>query len=81
MSDRSAVLPQYLFPKQALTNFAGWVAGNEWGWITTRLIRNFIRDYDVDMNEAFTMLRSFARSHSRPLAEVAAAVVDRTLRL
>jgi phosphatidylserine decarboxylase len=49
---RLAVLPQYFYPKRALTHFAGWVAGNEWGWITTRLIRNFIRDYDVDMNEA-----------------------------
>jgi phosphatidylserine decarboxylase len=49
---RLAVLPQYFYPKRLLTNFAGWVAGNEWGWITTRLIRNFIRDYDVDMNEA-----------------------------
>ncbi|MEC5149777.1 ANTAR domain-containing protein [Cryobacterium sp. GrIS_2_6] len=37
--------------------------------------------HDVDMNEAFTMLRHYARSHSRPLAEVSAAVVDRTLRL
>jgi phosphatidylserine decarboxylase len=25
-SDRLAVLPQYLIPKQALTAFAGWVA-------------------------------------------------------
>jgi phosphatidylserine decarboxylase len=49
---RLAVLPQYFYPKRLLTNFAGWVAGNEWGWLTTRLIRNFIRDYGVDMNEA-----------------------------
>ena len=49
---RLAVLPQYLYPKRLLTNFAGWVAGKERGRITTRLIRNFIRDYDVDMNEA-----------------------------
>jgi phosphatidylserine decarboxylase len=49
---RLAVLPQYVYPKQLLTRFAGFVAGNEWGRITTRLIRNFIRDYDVDMNEA-----------------------------
>ncbi|TFB90183.1 ANTAR domain-containing protein [Cryobacterium algoricola] len=37
--------------------------------------------HNVDMNEAFTMLRGHARNHSRPLVEVAAAVVDRTLRL
>ena len=49
---RLAVLPQYVYPKRLLTNFAGWVAGKERGRITTRLIRNFIRDYDVDMDEA-----------------------------
>ena len=49
---RLAVLPQYFYPKRLLTLYAGFMAGNEWGWYTTRLIRNFIRDYDVDMNEA-----------------------------
>ena len=49
---RLAVLPQYVYPKRLLTNFAGWVAGKERGRLTTRLIRNFIRDYGVDMNEA-----------------------------
>ena len=49
---RLAVLPQYVYPKRLLTNFAGWVAGKERGRITTRLIRNFIRDYGVDMDEA-----------------------------
>lgn len=49
---RLAVLPQYVYPKRLLTNFAGWVAGRERGRITTRLIRNFIRDYSVDMDEA-----------------------------
>ena len=45
MSDRSAVLPQYLFPKQALTNFAGWVAGKERGAVTTWIIRRFVAKY------------------------------------
>jgi phosphatidylserine decarboxylase len=49
---RLAVLPQYVYPKQLLTHFAGWVAGNRWGSVTTRLIRNFVRDYDVNMAEA-----------------------------
>jgi phosphatidylserine decarboxylase len=49
---RLAVLPQYIYPKRLLTNFAGWVAGKERGRLTTRLIRNFIRDYGVDMSEA-----------------------------
>lgn len=52
MSDRLAVLPQYLFPKQALTSFAGWVAGKERGRVTTWIIRRFVRKYDVNMGEA-----------------------------
>jgi phosphatidylserine decarboxylase len=52
MSDRLAVLPQYLLPKQALTRFAGWVAGARWGGATTALIRWFIGRYGVNMAEA-----------------------------
>ena len=47
-----AVLPQYLFPKQALTAFAGWVAGHERGWVTTEIIRRFVHKYGVNMDEA-----------------------------
>ena len=52
MSDRLPVLPQYLFPKQALTSFAGWVAGKERGAVTTWIIRRFVAKYGVDMDEA-----------------------------
>ena len=52
MSDRLAVLPQYFFPKQALTVFAGWVAGRERGWVTTAIIRRFVAKYQVNMAEA-----------------------------
>ena len=52
MSDRLAVLPQYLLPKLALTLYAGFVAGHRWGPITTILIRRFIRKYGVNMGEA-----------------------------
>ena len=47
-----SVLPQYLFPKQALTAFAGWVAGKERGWVTTEIIRRFVAKYQVNMAEA-----------------------------
>ena len=47
-----SVLPQYLFPKQALTAFAGWVAGKERGWVTTEIIRRFVAKYRVNMAEA-----------------------------
>ncbi len=52
MSDRLAVLPQYLLPKGALTNFAGRVAGAKGGAMTTRLIRWFVGRYQVNMDEA-----------------------------
>ena len=52
MSDRFAVLPQYLFPKQALTSFAGFVASRERGWVTTEIIRRFVAKYQVNMDEA-----------------------------
>lgn len=52
MSDRLAVLPQYLFPKQALTSFAGWVSSRERGWVTTEIIRRFVLKYQVNMDEA-----------------------------
>ncbi|MEX8517613.1 MAG: archaetidylserine decarboxylase [Leptothrix sp. (in: b-proteobacteria)] len=52
MSDRLAVLPQYLLPKQALTSFAGRVASAAGGPSTTKLIRWFVRRYQVNMTEA-----------------------------
>jgi phosphatidylserine decarboxylase len=52
VSDRLAVLPQYLLPKGALTNFAGRVAGAKGGSKTTWLIRWFVAKYNVNMAEA-----------------------------
>ena len=52
MSDRLAVLPQHLLPKQALTRFAGAVARWQGGALTTGLIRRFVARYGVDMAEA-----------------------------
>ncbi len=49
---RTAVWPQYLLPKQALTAFGGWVATRRWGSATTRLIAWFVNKYQVDMAEA-----------------------------
>ena len=52
MTNRFAVLPQYLIPKQALTAFAGYVAGRKRGWVTTEIIRRFVAKYQVNMDEA-----------------------------
>ena len=51
MSD-FAVLLQYLLPKKAITWFAGKVANAQAGRITTAIIDDFIRRYNVDMSEA-----------------------------
>ena len=80
MSDRLAVLPQYLLPKGALTNFAGRIAGAKGGAMTTRLIRWFVGRYNVNMDEALdpdiTHYASFndfftraLRADARPLAQ------------
>jgi len=52
VSDKLAVLPQYLLPKQALTAFAGFVARRRSGERTTALIRWFVGRYGVNMAEA-----------------------------
>jgi len=80
VSDRLAVLPQYLLPKGALTNFAGRVAGAKGGAMTTRLIRWFVGRYNVNMDEAldpdishYTSFNDFftraLRPGVRPIAE------------
>ena len=70
-SDRLAVLPQYLIPKQALTVFAGWVAGGQWGGVTTAIINWFVKRYNVNMAEAANpdtaSYNSFNTFFTRPL--------------
>jgi len=52
VSDRLAVLPQYLLPKQALTTLAGKFASAQLGGLTTSVIRRFVARYNVNMGEA-----------------------------
>ena len=52
MTDRTAVLAQYLIPKQAITLLAGRIARAQGGTLTTRLIAWFVRRYRVNMQEA-----------------------------
>ena len=52
MSDRLAVLSQYLLPKQALTAVMGRLAQARAGDLTTAVIRRFIARYGVNMSEA-----------------------------
>lgn len=75
LSDRLAVLPQYLLPKQALTAFAGKVANAHAGKLTTALIRWFVGRYGVDMSEAenpdIASYESFNAFFTRPLRAAA----------
>jgi phosphatidylserine decarboxylase len=52
VSERLAVLIQYLLPKLALTVIAGRFARVHGGRATTRVIRWFVRRYGVNMDEA-----------------------------
>ncbi len=80
MSDRLAVLPQYLIPKQALTALAGKLAEKEAGRLTTAVIGWFVRRYGVDMNEAanpdIAAYKSFNQFFTRPLKEAARPLAD-----
>ena len=70
---RIKVLPQYVLPKTALTNFAGRVAGAKGGAMTTSLIRWFVGKYGVNMDEAanpdIASYTSFNDFFTRPLRE------------
>jgi phosphatidylserine decarboxylase len=52
VSDRLAVLLQYLLPKKALTAFAGWCAASRATWWTHKVIPWFVQRYGVNMAEA-----------------------------
>src|SRR5450830_481435 len=73
MSDRLAVLPQYLIPKQAITLLAGRVARARGGRMTTRIIDWFVRRYGVNMGEAanpdLTSYPTFNDFFTRPLKQ------------
>ncbi len=82
MVDRLAVVPQVLLPKQALTAFAGLLAGARGGAWTTRAVNWFVGRYGVDMAEAAepdsaqypTFNEFFTRAlrpGARPLADAA----------
>ena len=71
LSERLAVLTQYLLPKQALTALAGRFAGWQGGVVTTAAIRRFVARYQVNMAEAaqpdVARYGSFNEFFTRPL--------------
>ena len=82
MSPSFAVLAQYLLPKQALTSLAGRFASAQAGSVTTSVIRWFVGQYGVNMQEAaepdiaqYATFNDFftraLRTGARPLANAA----------
>ncbi len=71
VSDRLAVLLQYLLPKQALTALAGKFAAARAGGLTTAVIRWFVGRYGVNLAEAANpdsaSYASFNEFFTRPL--------------
>jgi len=80
VSDRLAVLPQYLLPKRALTALAGRLAGVRGGALTHWAIGRFVKRYRVNMDEAeparLDAYRSFNDFFSRPLKPDARPLAD-----
>jgi len=80
VSDRLAVLPQYLIPKQLLTVLAGKFASARLGGLTTAVIRRFVARYGVNMQEAanpdIASYVSFNEFFTRPLREGARPLTD-----
>jgi phosphatidylserine decarboxylase len=78
--NRLAVLHQYFLPKKLITVLAGKFANAKAGWLTTAVIRWFVKHYGVNMHEAIEPdIRKYIsfndfftrnlRSDARPLAD------------
>ena len=80
MSDRLAVLLQYLLPKHAITVFAGWCAGSRARWWVGPVIPWFIARYGVNMAEAAepdpTAYATFNEFFTRALRDGARPLAD-----
>ncbi len=82
VSDRLAVLPQYLMPKKAMTMLAGAIAGAHGGAITQAIIARFVARYGVNMAEAanpdIASYATFNEFFTRPLKAGARPIAQAT---
>lgn len=73
MKNRLKVLAQYAIPKQAITAVAGKLAHYQGGETTTKVIRWFVKRYNVNMSEAanpdISSYSTFNEFFTRPLKE------------
>ena len=80
MSNRLAVMPQYLLPKRVLTELAGKFANLKGGALTHAVIRKFVAQYGVDMSEAanprIESYPTFNEFFTRPLREGVRPIAD-----
>lgn len=52
MLDKLKIIGQYLYPKRLVSNLVGKLAAAEAGKLTTFLIKNFIKQFNINMDEA-----------------------------
>ncbi|MGH1372455.1 MAG: archaetidylserine decarboxylase [Cellvibrionaceae bacterium] len=52
MKDTLFIAFQYVVPQHALSRFAGWIANTSIGWIKNPITRWFVKQYDINMDEA-----------------------------
>lgn len=50
--DKIKITLQYMMPKHAISRLVGKLAAAQAGWLTTSLIKYFIKTYKIDMSEA-----------------------------
>jgi len=50
--ERIKITLQYAMPKHAISRLVGKLAAAKMGWLTTKLIEMFIKNYGINMNEA-----------------------------
>ena len=79
MSSNPFIWLQHMVPQHGLSKLAGSFASSTTPWLRDRLIRRFVRTYDVDMSEADRGVGEFAsfndfftralKPGARPLAD------------
>ncbi|CAK7003977.1 archaetidylserine decarboxylase [Providencia sp.] len=81
MLDKFKIRLQYMLPKQCLTEFAGWFASRNAGFLTQWAIKLFVKAYKVDMNEAqkseLTAYSTFNEFFIRLLKEDVRPIVEK----
>ncbi|HEF8772590.1 archaetidylserine decarboxylase [Providencia manganoxydans] len=80
MLEKIKIRLQYMLPKQGLTQFAGWFASRNVGFVTQWAIKLFAKAYKVNMSEAqkseFSAYATFNDFFVRPLKEEARPLVS-----